>query len=119
MQQLSKPGSETQIYDDTETMTIIDHDACYLYHKYCGGLLMVHPLVLPTKPERFRETRMLVRGIVRLCRCVQPAVEETYTTRQLLADMYIALAQCHSMEDVRLMVKEMASREEMREYERL
>lgn len=119
MQQLVNPANETKIYDDTETMTIIDQDACYLYHKYCGGLLMVHPLVLPTKPERFRETQMLVRGIIRLCRCVQPAPEETYTTRQLLAEMYIALAQCHTMEDVRLMVKEMASREEMRESQQL
>lgn len=115
---LTKPTARSQVFDDGESLTIIDDAACYLYHKVCGGLLMVHPLEPISISTTFRETQMIARGLIPMCRCYKPEQEETYTVQQLLTDIYMALAQCNSVADVRLMIKEMSSREEMRGYER-
>lgn len=116
---LTKPTAKSQVFDDGDTLTIIDEAACYLYHKVCGGLLMVHPLEPISVSTTFREVQMISRGLILPCRCYRPAPEETYTVQQLLTDIYMALAQCETVADVRLMIKEMSSREEMREYQQL
>lgn len=112
---LSRPTDKTLIYDDQETLTIIDQDACYLYHKYCGGLLMAHPLAPAETAMMFREMQEVARSTIRLCQCFGRPQKDN--TQQLLANIYVSLGACKTIEDARIMIKEFASREEMRESE--
>jgi hypothetical protein len=113
---LSRLTDQTQIYDDQENLTIIDHDACYLYHKYCGGLLMAHPLAPPETAMVFREMHEVARSTIRSCQCFSKPQKDN--TQQLLANIYVSLGACKTIEDARIMIKEFASQEEMREGER-
>lgn len=110
---LTRLTDQAQIYDDQETLTIIDQDACYLYHKYCGGLLMAHPLAPVETAMMFREMHEVARSTIRSCQCFGKAKKDT--SQQLLANIYVSLGACKTIEDARLMIKEFASREEMRE----
>lgn len=114
IEELTSHSGRPRVFDDGQTLTITDGEMVWSYHKACGGLLFAHPLVTISVPNSFREYQMMARGLIRVCRCYHEPVEE-YPARKLLTDINMALDQCRTVEDVKLMVMEMASSIEMRE----
>lgn len=116
MQQLTQPDAKTQIYTDSLTITVVEEDMCYVYHKPCLGLALVHPLDVAGLIADYREKREMTRHTIRACHCFSepsPPVD----IQQILANIYVSLGACRTIEDARMMMKELASRYEMAEQE--
>jgi hypothetical protein len=111
----------TRIFTDGENLLVTDPAAIYLYHVHCGGVKMFHLLY-----GSRQEAQELVESLdmTPLCRCYRPKVRfvdrhEKDPVQQVLANVFIGLGTCRSLEDARLMVEELASREEMHSTEQL
>jgi hypothetical protein len=110
------------VFTDGESLLIADPAAIYLYHVACGGVKMFHLLCCGGK-----EAQEIVDSLemTPLCRCYRPPVRFVGTStpdpvQQTLANVFVGLGTCPSLkgvalDEVRLMLEEMASREEMRE----
>lgn len=114
IEELTSHSGRPRVFHDEQSLTVVDGEMVWSYHKACGGLLFVHPLVTLSVPNNFREYQMMARGLIRLCRC-HHLPDEEYPARKLLTDINMALDQCRTVEDVKLMIMEMASSIEMRE----
>lgn len=111
-------GDDTKrIFASSSNLLTIEADALYLYCQRCGGIKMFHVF------NEAKETRTLVEALemVPLCRCNRPKPmriiggQEKDPVQQALANVFVGLGSCRSLEDARLMIEEMASREEMRD----
>ena len=107
----------TRIWTDGESLLIADSAAIYLYHVACGGVKMFHLLCCGGK-----EAQEIVGSLEMnpLCRCYRPPVRfigksTPDPVQQTLANVFVGLGTCQSVADVKLMLEEMASREEMRD----
>lgn len=110
-------SGDTQVFTDGESLLIADPAAIYLYHIACGGCKMFHLLSCGGK-----EAQEIVDSLELspLCRCYRPPVRFVNKNtpdpvQQTLANVFVGLGTCRSLEDVKLMLEEMASREEMRD----
>ena len=110
-----------QVFTDEANLLIIDADTLYLYCLYCGGIKTFHLFL-----EERREARAIVESVelVPLCHCHRPKIRpinrlDKDPVQQALANVFVGLGSCRSLADARLMVEEMASREEMRDVEQM
>jgi hypothetical protein len=96
------------VWEGEYDLTIITNNMIFVYHRICGGLMMKH---------RLSDESFLVEAIPP-CTCYRAApspVTDEQTTSQVLEDVYVRLQTCETVGDVRRMVEEVASREQMRE----
>lgn len=117
-----------QVFADNTNLLTIDADTLYLYCLQCGGIKLFHVF-----NENKQEAHALVESLemVPLCRCYRPKVrfvdkDVKDPVQQVLANVFVGLGTCKryrgnliSVEDARLMVEELASREEMHTTEQL
>ena len=116
----------TRMWTDGESLLMADTEAVYLYHLACGGIKMFHLLCGGGK-----EAREIVDSLELspLCRCYRPPVRFINKStpdpvQQTLANVFVGLGTCPSLkgpalDEVRLMLEEMASREEMSSMEQV
>ena len=114
MIELARHGS-THILADSDNLLVDDGEVVYLYHLTCGGLKTAHSYRQTDTEVQYEDHRM-IRSVIASCRCYR--MQKRDSTQQLLANIYTCLGACKTVEDARLMIKEFASREEMREGER-
>lgn len=110
-----------RVFTDETNLLIIDVDTLYLYCLQCGGIKTFHLFL-----EEQREARAIVESVeqVPLCRCYRPHVrlvdrDTPDPVQQAIANIFVGLGSCRSVEDVRLMLEHMASQEEMRDLGQL
>jgi len=113
MREFARHGS-THILADSDNLLVDDGEVVYIYHLTCGGLKMAHSYRQTDTAVQYEDHRM-IRSVITPCRCHR--MQEKDTVQQLLANIYVSLGACKTIEDARLMIKEFASREEMREGE--
>lgn len=128
MQQLTPPDAKTQVYVDSLTIMVVEEDICYVYHKQCFGLTMIHPLDVASLINDYREKREIMRHTIRACHCFSEPQEHSYEqTQQVLANLRVSLSVYleqsgvgrETMEGVREIILRAASRDEMRETQTL
>lgn len=111
-----------RVFTDETNMNLLiaDVDTLYLYCLQCGGIKTFHLFL-----EERREVRAIMESVemVPICRCFRPNVrlvdrDAKDPVQQTIANIFVGLGSCQSVEDVRLMLEEMASREEMRDTDR-
>ncbi len=116
-----------RVFADGSSLLTIESDTLYLYCLRCGGIRMFHIF------NENKEARSIVESLemVPLCRCNSPKVrfargQGKDPVQQVLANVFVGLGTCKqdrlgfiSLEDARLMVEELASREEMSRTEQL
>jgi hypothetical protein len=103
----------TRIWADDENLLIADCSAVYLYHLLCGGVKMFH--LLSSGGVDSLEMTPLCRCHRSYVRFVERSMPDP--VQQTLANVFVGLGSCRSVDDVRLMLEEMASREEMQNVE--
>ncbi len=113
MREFARHGS-THILADTDNLLVDDGEVIYLYHLVCGGLKMAHSY-RQTDTAILYEDHQMIRSVIAPCCCYR--MQEKDTIQHLLHNIYVSLGACKTIEDARLMIKEFASREEMREPE--
>lgn len=116
MQQLTNPDAKTQIYTDSLTITVVEEDICYIYHKPCLGLALVHPLDVAGLIQDYREKREMTRHTIRACHCFSEPSPQV-DVQQLLSTIRVSLRSCRTIDDGCLMLDKIASRYEMAEQE--
>jgi hypothetical protein len=105
------------IFTDGSNILVIDVATMYLYDLDCGGIKMFHVF-----SEDQRQAREIVEALemVPICRCHRPPVRfvdknTPDPVQQTIANIFVGLGTCRSVEDVKLMLEHMASQEEMRD----
>ena len=92
----------TRVWQGEHDITVIDSEAIYMYHRLCGGLMMIHRL--DGTPATDWELS---------CYCYyHPAPLDT---QSLLKEVYQSVAKCETVSDARRVIESIAAREEMAE----
>ncbi len=113
IKEFARHGS-THILADADSLLVDDGEVIYIYHLVCGGLKTAHSYRQTDTAVQYDEHRM-IRSVIAPCRCYR--MQEKDTVQHLLHNIYVSLGACKTIGDARLMIKEFASREEMRESE--
>lgn len=104
---LTPQDGSLQVYDEGRTLAVVEATSFSLYHKSCGGLLASHgsaqnlapacacPRRSSSKPDHHQVARRAVQ--------------------QALADVYVRLGVCQSIDDVRKVIQAIAAKDEMRD----